>query len=397
MRVSTQMLFEQGLNGIRDQQSRLAQVQRQLATGLKVNSPSDDPVAAARIQQLERAVAQQQVFVDNAGRVEQRLASEESALDSASEVIRRVRELTVQAANDTVGDSGRLHIAIELRQRLDQLVMIANSRDGGDEFVFAGSRSTTQPFSTEAGQVQYGGDSQQRELVIGSGTTMRDGDPGDEVFMRVRDGNGTVRATADGGNTGAGVIIAEPGVDPVAFTRDTFTIEFTAADAFEVTDSGGAVLVSGTFESGESIAFAGISVAIQGQPAAGDRFTVEPARFESMFATIDQLAMALEAAPGNPADRTAQRQAMAEALGQLDNAESRLLEVRASVGGRLQSLEDLQSTQLDVQLGLQGLVSEIRDLDLVEAIARLQQNLTTLEASQQSFARIQGNSLFRFI
>ena len=397
MRVSTQQLFEQGLNGILNQQSRLAEVQQQLATGLKVNQPSDDPAAAARIQQLERAVAQQQVFVDNSGRTEQRLASEESALDGASEVIRRVRELTIQAANDPVGQDGRQLIAVELRQRLDQLVTIGNSRDGDGEFMFAGAQTGTQPFNTVAGQVQYRGDSQQRELLIAPATTLRDGDPGDDVFMRVRDGNGTVRATADGGNTGGGVIIAEPGVDNAAFTGDTFTLEFTAPDAFEVTDSSATVVASGAFAPGESIEFAGVSVAVRGTPAAGDQFTIEPSRFESMFATIDQLATALESPPGSPAEQTQQRQAIEDALGQLDNAENRLLEVRASVGSRLQGIEDLQSTQEDIGLGLQELVSEIRDLDFAEAIARLQQDLTSLEAAQQSFARIQGNTLFRFL
>ena len=397
MRISTQQLFQQGLNGILNQQSRLAEVQQQLATGLKVNQPSDDPAAAARIQQLERAVAQQQVFVDNSSRAEQRLASEESALDAASEVIRRVRELTVQAANDPVGPDGRQLIAEELRQRLEQLVSIGNSRDGDGEFIFAGAQTGTQPFNTVAGQVQYRGDSQQRELLIAPATTLRDGDPGDEVFMRVRDGNGTVRATADGGNTGGGVIIAEPGVDAAAFTGDTFTLEFTAPDAFQVTDSSATVVASGAFEPGESIEFAGVSVAVRGTPSAGDEFTIEPARFESMFATIDQLATALESPPGSPAAQTQQRQAIDDALGQLDNAENRLLEVRASVGSRLQGIEDLQSTQEDIGLGLQELVSEIRDLDFAEAISRLQQDLTSLEAAQQSFARIQGNSLFRFI
>ncbi len=397
MRVSTQMLFDQGLNGIRDQQSRLAEVQRQLATGLKVNRPSDDPVAAARIQQLERAVAQQQVFVENSDRVQQRLASEESALASAGEAIRRVRELAVQAANDTVGDQGRQLIAIELRQRLEQLISIGNSTDGSDEFLFAGAQSRTRPFVDSAGQIVYQGDSRQRELVVAPAATMRDGDPGDDVFMRIRDGNGIIRVEADGGNTGNGTVIAEPTVDTSVFNGQSFTISFTAPDAFEVLDGGGAVIQSGTFQPGQTLEFGGVAVTVRGQPATGDEFVVEPARFESMFATVDQLAAALENPPGNAPGRTAQRQAIDDALGQLDRVENHLLEVRASVGGRLATIEDLQASQQEIRLGLQGLVSDLRDLDFAEAIARLQQDLTTLEAAQQSFARIQGNSLFRFL
>ncbi|MFO7552393.1 MAG: flagellar hook-associated protein 3, partial [Haliea sp.] len=80
MRISTQMLYQQGLNGMLDQQARAAKTFEQLATGQRVNRVSDDPAAAARIQELERAVSQQSSYVDNIGRAQQRLAIEENAL-----------------------------------------------------------------------------------------------------------------------------------------------------------------------------------------------------------------------------------------------------------------------------------------------------------------------------
>ena len=397
MRISTQQLFEQGLNGILNQQSRLADVQQQLATGLKVNQPSDDPAAAARIQQLERAVAQQQVFVDNSGRAEQRLASEESALDAASEVIRRVRELTVQAANDPVGQDGRQLIAVELRQRLDQLVTIGNSRDGDGEFIFAGAQTGTQPFNTVAGQVQYRGDSQQRELLIAPATTLRDGDPGDDVFMRVRDGNGTVRATADGGNTGGGVIIAEPGVDNAAFTGDTFTLEFTAPDAFEVTDSSGHGRRQRRLRAGRvdrvcrrqrrGARHAGGRRSVHDRAGAFRKHVCHhrPACHGAGVAA-GQPGGADAAAPGDRGCAGPARQCRKPAAG------SARVGRFAAAGHRGPAKHPG-----GYRPGLQELVSEIRDLDFAEAISRLQQDLTSLEAAQQSFARIQGNSLFRFI
>ncbi|MEQ8802330.1 MAG: flagellin, partial [Haliea sp.] len=115
------------------------------------------------------------------------------------------------------------------------------------------------------------------------------------------------------------------------------------------------------------------------------------------FATIAQLADALEQSPSDDAARAGQRQAIDDALAQLDRSEGRLLEVRASVGGRLNTLEDVQASQESVQFSLEKLVSDVRDLDFAEAVSRLQQELFTLQASQQAFTRIQGNSLFNYI
>jgi flagellar hook-associated protein 3 FlgL len=397
MRISTQMLFRQGLAGILDQQSRIATTQEQLATGQRVNRPSDDPIDAARIQQLERSVAQQGTYVENAERARQRLSVEEDALASAGEIVRRVRELTVQAASDPVGSEGRGLIAIELRQRLDELVSIANLQDGDGEFVFAGTRSDTRPFVALSAGVQYAGDSQERNLLIGDGTTVADGHSGDEVFMRVRAGNGTIQVAQGAANTGTGVIRPEPSADATAYDGDTYTIRITAPDSYEVLDSASNVVASGSFASGQTISFAGVGVSISGAPSAGDEFTISPASNESIFETIGRLADALERNPADAAGEAVQRQAIDDALGQLDNAEQRLLSVRAEVGGRLSILDDMQNVQEDVKLGLQKLVSDLRDLDYAEAVSRFEQELTALQAAQQSFARIQGNSLFRYL
>lgn len=404
MRISTQMLFQQGLNGMLDQQARAAKTFEQLATGQRVNRVSDDPVAAVRIQELERSVAQQTGYVDNIGRAQQRLAIEENALDAAGTVVRRVRELAVQASNDTTGSDGRRLIAVELRQRLEELTAVANTQSGEGEFIFAGSQSKSRAFFSDAGTVNYAGDSIQRELLIGSGTTIAEGDTGDSVFMRIRNGNGVVAAAPAADNTGSGVIRPEPGTDTTVYGGDEFTVSFADPESYRILDADGNVVldgggdeVGGSYEPGGRIDFNGVGLVISGAPETGDRFRVEPARFESAFATINRLADALEQAPASDAARAGQRQAINDSLAQLDRSENRLLEVRASVGARLNTLEDVQTLQEDVRFSLETLVSDVRDLDFAEAISRLQQELFTLQASQQAFTRIQGNSLFNYL
>ena len=49
MRLSSVQIFQQGISSILDQQSKLNQTEQQLATGRRILTPSDDPVAAVQI------------------------------------------------------------------------------------------------------------------------------------------------------------------------------------------------------------------------------------------------------------------------------------------------------------------------------------------------------------
>ena len=74
-----------------------------------------------------------------------------------------------------------------------------------------------------------------------------------------------------------------------------------------------------------------------------------------------------------------------------------MLEVRASVGARLSAIESRQLQLTDVNLGLNQALSDVRDTDYAEALTRLEQQLTTLEAAQKSYVRAAGLSLFDYL
>lgn len=397
MRISTSWLYQSGLNSMLGQQSKLSQVQHQLGTGKRINNPSDDPVGAARLQEIQRAIDQQDVYVNNIGRARQRLSVEENALSAVGNAVQRVRELAIQAASDSVDEGSRAMIATELRQRIDELVALANSQDGDGQFIFAGARSGGKPFTLSGGSVGYSGDNTRRELTIGPGTTVADGDPGDAVFMRIRDGNGSVQARPDSGNTGTGIIELDQRMDPGAWSGDDYTLTFTAANAWEVTDSGGASVATGSYEPGEPIAFAGVAVSISGEPAAGDQFQIEPARNISVFETVNRLASTLEQPAVGQTGRADRRQVLEDTLVRLDKAEEHLLTVHADLGGRLKTLDHVEQTHEDMKLTLEELGSDIRDLDYAEAISKMQQTMVALQAAQQSYVQIQGLSLFNYI
>jgi len=75
-------------------------------------------------------------------------------------------------------------------------------------------------------------------------------------------------------NTGTGTISTPSITDPTTWTSGTYTVSFTDATDYQVTDSGGNVVTSGTYTSGSPISFNGEQVSISGSPASGDTFTV---------------------------------------------------------------------------------------------------------------------------
>jgi flagellar hook-associated protein 1 FlgK len=81
-------------------------------------------------------------------------------------------------------------------------------------------------------------------------------------------------ASAATANTGTGTISTPSITDPTTWTSGTYTVSFTSATQYQVTDSGGNVVTSGTYTSGSPISFNGEQVSISGSPASGDTFTV---------------------------------------------------------------------------------------------------------------------------
>lgn len=191
-----------------EQQEKLLRVQDQLGQGVKNLSPSDDPSATARVLGLNQSIAKIEQYDENAIYAKQRLELEESTLDSVTLVLQRVRELTVQVGNIGTGDlQTRQAITSELKQRIDELLDLANKRDVNGDYLFSGFKSRTQPFFSDgAGNFIYNGDQGSMEVKIGNTRQVTVSDSGADVFQKVRTGNGTF--TVDSGlvNDGTGIM-----------------------------------------------------------------------------------------------------------------------------------------------------------------------------------------------
>lgn len=400
MRLSTAQIFQQGISNILNQQAQLQKTQQQLASGLRVTTPADDPIAAVQILDLTEDLSQLDQFQRNGNLAEGQIALADTVLQDVTDVLQRVRELTVQANNATQTPETRRAIATEMEGRLDELVSLANTRDANGEFVFAGFQAQTQPFSRSGGDVVYNGDEGQRFLQVAPNTQLAVRDSGRAVFMDIPAGNGSFDIRATAGNAGTAVVDASSAA--ANYQRDAYTITFsqaTPADpvTFEVTDSSAGVVASGPYDSGANITFNGASVTFEGTPADGDSFTVPAAPRQDVFSSVQNIIDSLKSSTTGPAASAAVNNAVASGLGNLDQALGRMLEQQADLGVRLNRIDSLRESNDAFTLQLQETLSEVRDLDVTEAISRLNLQLVALQAAQQSYVRIQGLSLFNFL
>ncbi len=193
MRISSALSQQLGVKAILDQQEELTQTQRQIGTGLRILKPSDDPAASVRVLDLDQSIKETEQFLANNETAKSRLALEEITLGSATNVLQRVRELSVQAVNGTLTAASRVGLEQETRQLMGQLLGLANTTNASGEFLFSGFNSLTQPFTgsttTAPGGFAYNGDTNQRNLQIGPTRQIADGDHGITVFGDPATGN----------------------------------------------------------------------------------------------------------------------------------------------------------------------------------------------------------------
>lgn len=202
MRVSTTYLAQRGLNSLLEQQGRLSNIQEQISSNKRILRPSDDPSGTAQILRLNEAISVTEQYQRNVNNASNRLTLEESTLDDVQEGLLRIRDLAIQGGNSTLTSQDRGSLAVEVRERLAGLLSLANTRDANQNYLFSGHKVLTKPFSQAAdGSYVYSGDQAQRFLQISSGRSIADTDSGHDVFVDIKNGNGTFQINMKQTNT----------------------------------------------------------------------------------------------------------------------------------------------------------------------------------------------------
>ncbi|WP_435947901.1 flagellar hook-associated protein FlgL [Dryocola sp. BD586] len=185
MRISTQMMYDQSMRGVTNAQSAWLGYGEQMSTGLRVNRPSDDPVAASQAVVLSQAQSQTSQYALARTFATQKVSLEENVLSQVTTAIQTAQEKIVYAGNGTLSDDDRASLATEISGIRDQLLNLANSTDGNGRYIFAGYKTETAPFTDGDDGVSYGGGQTAITQSVDASRTMTIGHTGTQVFNTI--------------------------------------------------------------------------------------------------------------------------------------------------------------------------------------------------------------------
>ncbi|PXX96461.1 flagellar hook-associated protein FlgL [Halomonas sp. LBP4] len=404
MRISTVTMFDQSVTSMNRQQGDFLKVGQQIASGRRVVNPSDDPQAASRAVGVSQAQTVTQQYADARVSARNALSQSESVLNSVSDAIAGGKTLLVQAASDTLSDADRQSVASELRGIYETLIGQANATDGNGRYLFGGYKDDSPPFIRNGdGNVEYIGDQNTRAQRIDASRLMPVADNGARIFQGVAIG---ARYIAEAGDNAGNVTFkggpqvtdpADPGFG------DTYTLVFDEDGGgnpiFEVTASDGSVVAGGAHVDGQPIAFGGLSITLEGDPAVGDEFRVGQAEAMNtdLFESFEKALAVLENPAATPAEKAELRNTLNTVMRELDNGLDNVLTVRASVGARLNELDVVDAVGGNRMMNFEQTLSDLVDLDYAEAISEYSLRQVGLQAAQKAFVDIKGLSLFDFL
>lgn len=403
MRLSTNLFFQRGLDSLQTSQSRLDKIQLMLTKQTKILSPADDPIGNSQVLALNEKIGQNEQFDRNSVTLENNLRREESVLNSITDSIQKARTLAVQAGNASYDQTNRKAIASELRNIETSIFDLTNAQDESGEYIFAGYQNRIQPMEfNDADQAyEYVGDQGQRTIQLSPTLYLPANDPGSRAFSNV---SKRVDFELTGGNnfiekvevTDRDALIADTEARIAAGDSTDFTVTFTGPNDYEITD--GTNTVTGTVTDGK-IEYNGMTLELNpdNMPATGDSFSYsigEPVS-RNLLTQIRDLATALE--ESGPESKGFHESEIAFALDDFNTVISDLTDTQASVGARLNVMDNAKLSNADIEIVNKKARADISDVDYSEAVTDLVKNETIYSAAQQVFTRVSRLSLFDYL
>jgi len=142
---------------VRRQESRLHKVNSQLSTQRRIQQLRDDPIAAGHSVRYKSLLARLDRFEKNAKTLNDQYKVAEAPMQSALNIMQRLRELSVAGATGTYTASDLKKMAPEVDELLYELVQTANSFSADGTRLFAGTKSFTEPFEIVMGDIDGAG------------------------------------------------------------------------------------------------------------------------------------------------------------------------------------------------------------------------------------------------
>ena len=182
MRVTQNMMNTQMMSNLNVNNNRLLQYQEMLASGKRLNKPSDDPVGVGFAMRYDAQIAQNDQYQENVTAGTSQLDFMDSTLSSVNDILQRARELAVQGASGTNSADSRKAIASETQQLYQQLVTLGNSQFSG-RYVFNGQMTNVEPYNAVSNNAEYNQtDGGKISYTMSEGVSLQVNVNGDDAF-----------------------------------------------------------------------------------------------------------------------------------------------------------------------------------------------------------------------
>jgi flagellar hook-associated protein 3 FlgL len=170
-RITSNMISRSVLNDLNEVSQRLSKTQQRMSSGKQITRASDDPYGASRALTLRGDIEGTQQYQRNVNEATAWENVTDAALAKITEAVHRARELALQGANDSAGQSARNAAAAEIDQLIQSVKQEANASYGG-RYVFSGTNTDIRPYDVAAASDIYSGDAGIVAREIGPGVSV---------------------------------------------------------------------------------------------------------------------------------------------------------------------------------------------------------------------------------
>lgn len=410
MRLSFNMKFNAGLDGILNTQQKMNRAQDQLTKQTRILTPADDPAASAKVLGLDQNLEQVAQFQNNSVLLKNNLALEETVLSNMRTSLDRVSMLAIAAGNATYTEAERGALAQELKNIQIELLDLMNSRNAEGGYIFSGYQDKKQSYSLNnaTGIYEFQGDDGQKALQISPTIALPGNDSGKFVFENVDARFKTTPAVVSaGGATSANVVVADQGqfdayykqtYDSLTPANNDFSVVLTAPSTYEILKNGAALVppVTGAFTPNAPIQFNGLTINVNGAAAVPGQvdFSLQPPEKKNMLTTIGEFITALE----NPAISDFEFTDMiSDTVNQITSAASNIDSSLSTIGGRVNVLDSVFGTNEDLTINNKAYRADISEVDYAAALTEITKQEIALQAISATFTKVSGVSLFDYI
>lgn len=174
------------LREVSAQREALERATSEVSSGRKLLRPSDDPIGAERSVILQANSSRNDQYLTNAQRATSKLEHTDTIIDNIQTVLNKALELTVQGLSGSTTPDSRAILASQIGGLRDRVIGLANSTFQGN-YLFAGSATTTLPYTDNAGVVTYNGNAEAVYSRVDDAFLVQNNLTGPELFTAAGD------------------------------------------------------------------------------------------------------------------------------------------------------------------------------------------------------------------